>query len=163
MPDEIRDPHSKDMHIGPDHQLPAPKRSTSLRIVVWLIILVAFGLLFWWVMHRRSAPAAAGGRGRRGAAGGTVTVTRSKPPPRATSASTSTPSAPSPRYYTDTVVSQVTGVITEVLYREGQMVRTRASGWCRSIPRPYAANRHYRPGATRTRQTPTCSLRPRWT
>jgi multidrug efflux system membrane fusion protein len=137
MPDEIRDPQSKDMHIGPDHQLPAPKRSTSLRIVVWLIILVAFGLLFWWVMHQRQAPAAAGGRGRHGAGGAAVTVTTETAKSGDIGVYLDAIGTVTP-VYTDTVVSQVTGVITQVLYREGQMVR-KGQRLLQIDPRPFAA------------------------
>ena len=85
MQDDIRDtrdrqdkpePRATETHIGPDHQLPPPKRSGGVRILVWVVILLLFALLFWWVMHHRQAPAATGG-GRRAACGGTVTLTTS--------------------------------------------------------------------------------------
>ena len=126
MPDDIRDPQPNDTHIGPDHQLPAPRRSTSLRIVVWAIILVAFALLFWWILHHRQAPdaAAGGGGGRRGGPGGggpvtvsTETAKQGDMPVFLDAIGTVTP------VYTDVVVSQVTGAIANVYYREGQMVQ----------------------------------------
>ena len=88
-----------------------------------MIILVLFALLFVWVWKQHSAsstPAAGGGRG--GAAGGAVPITVAT----ATKGSigvyldalgTVTPT------YTDTITTQVTGVITAVHYREGQDVR----------------------------------------
>jgi multidrug efflux system membrane fusion protein len=90
---------------------------------IWVIILVLFALLFVWVWKQHSAsstPAAGGGRG--GAAGGAVPITVAT----ATKGSigvyldaigTVTPT------YTDTITTQVTGVITAVHYREGQDVR----------------------------------------
>src|ERR1700761_6650937 len=65
---------ASEQHIGPDHQLPPPKRSGGVRILVWLVILLLFALLFWWVLHHHQAPAAGGGGGRRAAMGGNVTL-----------------------------------------------------------------------------------------
>jgi len=90
---------------------------------IWVIILVAFGLLFFWVYKQHSASTAApGGAGnRRGAMAGPVPVTVAT----ATKGSigvyldaigTVTPT------YTDTITAQVTGVITAVNYREGQAI-----------------------------------------
>src|SRR3984957_1360084 len=89
MQDDIRDtrdrqiktePRATETHIGPDHQLAAPKRSGAIRLLVWVGILLLFALLFWWVMPRRQAPAATRG-GRRAAMGGTVTLSRSPAKP----------------------------------------------------------------------------------
>ncbi len=132
MQDDIRDtrdrqekpePRATDPYVGPDHQLPPPRRSTGVRILVWVIILALFGLLFWWVMHRKQAPAAAGG-GRRGAQGGTVTLNvrtakKGNIGVYLDAIGTVTP------VYTTTLISQVTGVLTQVNYREGQLVQPR--------------------------------------
>ncbi len=90
---------------------------------IWVIILLLFALLFVWVwkQHSASVTGAAGG-GRGGAMGGQVAITTAT----ATKGSigvyldaigTVTPT------YTDSITSQVTGVITAVHYREGQDVR----------------------------------------
>lgn len=89
---------------------------------IWVVILLLFGLLFFWVYKQHSASTAApGGNNRRGAMSGPVPVTLAT----ATKGSigvyldaigTVTPT------YTDTITSQVTGVITAVHYREGQTV-----------------------------------------
>jgi membrane fusion protein, multidrug efflux system len=105
---------------------------------VWIVILALFALLFWWVMHHRQAPAAAGGGGRRGAMGGTVTlnVRTAKKGPIAVyldAIGTVTP------VYTTTIVSQVTGNISDVRYREGQYVR-KGETLIQIDPRPFAAN-----------------------
>jgi multidrug efflux system membrane fusion protein len=146
MQDDIRDtrgrqekpePRATEPQIGPDHQLPPPRRSRGIRILVWAVILLLFGLLFWWVMHRKSAPAAAGG-GRRGAIGGTVTLNvrtakKGDIGVYLDAIGTVTP------VYTTTLVSQVTGVISEVRYREGQIVR-RGEPLIQIDPRPFQAN-----------------------
>src|ERR1700677_2642616 len=131
-------PRANDPFIGSDHQLAPPRRSTGVRILVWVIILVLFGLLFWWVMHRKQARAAAGGGGRRGAQGGTVTLNvrtakKGNIGVYLDAIGTVTP------VYTTTLISQVTGVISEVRYREGQLVR-RGEQLIQIDPRQYQAN-----------------------
>jgi multidrug efflux system membrane fusion protein len=147
MQDDIRDtrdrqekpePRANDPFIGSDHQLPPPRRSTGVRILVWVIILVLFGLLFWWVMHRKQAPAAAGAGGRRGAQGGTVTLNvrtakKGNIGVYLDAIGTVTP------VYTTTLISQVTGVLSQVNYREGQLVR-RGQNLIQIDPRQYQAN-----------------------
>jgi multidrug efflux system membrane fusion protein len=144
MQDDIRDtrnrhdqpePRTTDPHIGPEHQLPPPKRSGGIRLLVWLIILLAFGLLFWWVLHHRQTAAAP--TGRRAAAGGTVTLsiataTKGDIGVYLDAIGTVTP------VYTDTMTSQVTGVISQVHYREGQMVY-RGQPLVQIDPRPFQA------------------------
>jgi membrane fusion protein, multidrug efflux system len=141
MQDDIRETRDRqdkpEPHIGPDHQLSPPKRSSAIRIVVWLVILLAFGLLFWWVLSRRQAPAAAPG-GRRGAAGGTVTLTPSTAKKGSIGVYLDAIGTVTP-VYTDTIVSQVTGVISQVHYREGQLVR-RGQPLIQIDPRPFQAN-----------------------
>ena len=146
MQDDIRDtrdrqektePRATEPHIGPDHQLPPPRRSTGVRILVWVIILALFGLLFWWVMHRKPAPAAAGG-GRRGAMGAAVTLNvrtakKGNIGVYLDAIGTVTP------VYTTTLISQVTGVLSQVNYREGQLVQ-RGQTLIQIDPRQYQAN-----------------------
>jgi membrane fusion protein, multidrug efflux system len=150
MQDDIRDPRDRqektaplatEPPIGPEHQLRPPRRSTGVRILVWVVILILFALLFWWVMHHRQAPAAAAGRGggrRGGGAGGAVTlnVTAAKKGNIGVyldAIGTVTP------VYTTTLISQVTGIISEVRYREGQLVR-RGEPLIQIDPRPFQAN-----------------------
>jgi membrane fusion protein, multidrug efflux system len=109
---------------------PPPRRRRHRWI--WAVVLLAFGLLFYWVLHHEqkgqaagpgapSAPGASGG-GRRGMMGGSVPVT------------TATAHAGSVGVYVDaigtvtplhtvSINAQVTGTITAVNYREGQVVR----------------------------------------
>jgi multidrug efflux system membrane fusion protein len=114
---------------------------------IWVIILVLFGLLFFWVyrQHSASSTAPAGGSNRRGAMAGPVPVTLAT----ATKGSigvyldaigTVTPT------YTDTITSQVTGVITAVHYREGQTVK-KGDPLIDIDDRPYAAQLEEAQGA----------------
>jgi multidrug efflux system membrane fusion protein len=147
MQDDIRDPRARhetteprapEPHIGPNHQLPPPKRSTGVRVLVWVVILLLFALLFWWVMHRRQAPAAAGGGGRRAAMGGTVTLNTTTAKTGNIGVYLDAIGTVTP-VYTTTLVSQVTGVITQVRYREGQLVH-RGEPLIQIDPRPFQAN-----------------------
>jgi multidrug efflux system membrane fusion protein len=147
MQDDIRDtrarhdntePRAAETHIGPDHQLPPPKRSTGVRVLVWVVILLLFALLFWWVMHRRQAPAATGGGGRRGAIGGTVTLNTTTAKKGSIGVYLDAIGTVTP-VYTTTLISQVTGVISQVRYREGQLVH-RGEPLIQIDPRPFQAN-----------------------
>src|SRR5271156_3151134 len=113
-------PRANGTHIGPDHQLPPPHRSGWVRILVWLVILLAFGALFWWVMHHRQAPAARGG-GRRAMMGATVNLNIATAKQGSIGVYLDAIGTVTP-VYTATMTSQVTGTIAEVRYREGQMV-----------------------------------------
>jgi multidrug efflux system membrane fusion protein len=147
MQDDIRDtrdrqerpePRATEPHIGPDHQLSPPRRSGGIRILVWVVILLLFALLFWWVMHRKPAPAAAGGGGRRAAIGGTVTLNVRTAKTGNIGVYLDAIGTVTP-VYTTTLISQVTGVITQVNYREGQLVR-RGQTLIQIDPRQYQAN-----------------------
>ena len=147
MQDEIRDPRARhettepratEPQIGPSHQLPPPKRSTGVRVLVWVVILLLFALLFWWVMHHRQAPAAAGGGGRRAAAGAAVTLTTATAKQGSIGVYLDAIGTVTP-VYTTTIVSQVTGVINQVRYREGQLVH-RGQPLIQIDPRPFQAN-----------------------
>jgi multidrug efflux system membrane fusion protein len=141
MQDENRDPRATatQPRIGPDHQLPPPKRHGGLRVLVWVIILLAFAALFWWIMHHHSAaPAAGGGGGRRGAAGGTVNLTTATAHEGSIGVYIDAIGTVTP-LHTVTINSQVTGVITDVLYKEGQLVR-KGQQLIQIDPRPYQAN-----------------------
>ena len=88
------------------------------RAWIWLVVLLVFGLVFWWVYRSTNAPAAApAGRGGFGPV--TLTVAKASKGDIGiyqTAIGTVTP------VYTALIVSQVTGQITAVHYREGQMV-----------------------------------------
>ena len=103
-----------------------------------MVILLLFALLFWWVMHHRQAPAAAGGGGRRARPGGTVTLTTATAKQGNIGVYLDAIGTVTP-VYTTTIVSQVTGVISQVRYREGQLVH-RGQPLIQIDPRPFQAN-----------------------
>jgi len=92
---------------------------------IWVIVLLAFGLLFFWVYRQHSAsasaPAAPGGN-RRGAMGGPIPVTVATATKGSIGVYLNAIGTVTPTY-TDNITAEVTGVITAVHYREGQVVR----------------------------------------
>jgi membrane fusion protein, multidrug efflux system len=88
---------------------------------VWVLVLLAFGLLFYWVLHRQNKTEAAGpGGGRRFA--GMVPVTIATAHSGSVGVYVDAIGTVTP-LNTVSINAQVTGVITAVHYREGQMVR----------------------------------------
>jgi membrane fusion protein, multidrug efflux system len=111
--------------IGPDHQLPAPlakkPHHKSIRIVVWIILLLVFGIGFFLVLRHHEDTQKTATSSRRGTGGGVVTVTsvtarKGDIGVYLDAIGTVTP------VFTSSITSQVNGVILEVHYREGQMV-----------------------------------------
>lgn len=129
----------------PDHQLPPPttppatqppkKHSRVLRVATWLLVLLAFAFIFWKVWHHPAAPTTAKG-GRRAVTGPVTltaaTATKGNIGVYLQAIGTVTP------VYTDSITSQVTGLIKSVNYREGQMVR-RGDLLIQIDPSPYEA------------------------
>jgi len=104
---------------------PEPPGSRSKhRLWVWLVVLLIFGLLFWWVIRRSgsSATDTAGGAGRRMPTGGTVTATTATVTKGDLGVFLSAIGTVTP-VYTVSIVSQVTGEVVAVHYREGQLVQ----------------------------------------
>ncbi|MGA7523508.1 MAG: efflux RND transporter periplasmic adaptor subunit [Acidobacteriaceae bacterium] len=124
----------------PDHQLPPPNAAPPPRKRrhrwIWAVVLIAFGLLFYWVItqHQKSQQAAMG-RGHRGQ--GTVPVVPATAKTGSLGIYLSSIGTVTP-VYTDSMTAQVTGLITEVHYREGQTVR-KGDPLVEIDPRPYAA------------------------
>jgi membrane fusion protein, multidrug efflux system len=110
--------------IGTDHQLPAPppekpKQSGVVRLIVWVLLLLIFGVGFFLVLRHHDEPKPATGRH---AAGGTATITtvtaqQGNIGVYLDSIGTVTP------VYTSSITSQVNGIVTAVHYKEGQLVR----------------------------------------
>ncbi len=105
----------------PDPQLPPPsqpRRSRGFRLMVWVAILVLFGILFWAIIVHKQTTAPR--RGRLAFAGSvTLTAATAKKGDIGVylqAIGTVTP------IHTDTITSQVSGMISRVNYREGQMV-----------------------------------------
>jgi multidrug efflux system membrane fusion protein len=126
-------------HVGPDHQLPSPRpephRSHTVRILIWVLILLLFGLLFWAVLRHQKAAKAPSGRAAM--MGGTVTVTAATAKKGDIGVYLNAIGTVTP-VYTDVITSQVTGLVSEVHYREGQMVR-KGDPLIDIDPRPYQA------------------------
>ncbi len=128
---------------GGDHTTPPPpskpKRSLFKRVVVWLVILLIFAGLFVLTLRQKSAPqAAAQGGGRRAMLGGTVSVIPATAMKGDIGVYQEAIGTVTP-VYTSTIVSQITGVIVAVHYKEGQLVH-KGDPLIDIDPRPYEAN-----------------------
>jgi membrane fusion protein, multidrug efflux system len=104
---------------------------------VWAVVLILFGLLFWWVIqHQQKAQTAATAGGRRGGFGPvpvtTATARRGSMNVYFDALGTVTP------VYTANITAQVTGVVTAVHYREGQVVE-KGDPLIDIDPRPFEA------------------------
>jgi membrane fusion protein, multidrug efflux system len=98
---------------------------TSRRWWIWAAVLLAFGGLFYWVLHQhnQSQQAVNGGRsGRRGAISGPVPVTYATATKGSLGVYQNAIGTVTP-VYTDTITPEVTGVVTDVHFREGQYVK----------------------------------------
>jgi multidrug efflux system membrane fusion protein len=118
-----REQHSQP-HIGLDHQLPAPppRRSNTVRVLVWVVILLAFGIGIYLVLNRKDTPDASAAGGRRGAGAGPVTLTVATAQQGDLGVYLDAIGTVTP-VYTASITSQVNGLITAVHYKEGQLVR----------------------------------------
>jgi multidrug efflux system membrane fusion protein len=121
--------------IPPDHQLPPPRhRHRILTIVLSLAILAVFVLVFVYVLRTKNNPAATPS-GRQAGGDATVTLATAKTGDIGLyldSIGTVTP------VYTDSITSQVNGVLTQVHYQEGQLVK-KGDPLIDIDPSPYAA------------------------
>ncbi|HTX75212.1 MAG TPA: efflux RND transporter periplasmic adaptor subunit [Terracidiphilus sp.] len=105
---------------------------------VWVVVLLAFGLLFYWAWHHeQKSQAATTGGGRRGMVGGIVPVTTATAQTGSIGIYLDAIGTVTPIYF-DSITSQVTGVITAVHYREGQMVH-KGDPLVDIDPRPFEA------------------------
>ena len=118
--DAIRDPgHMLPAHATPSAPPLPPQKQHASRFIVWGILLLLFAAVFYWVMHHHQE-AAASSPPRRGA-GGVVpvvpaTVQQGDIGVYQQAIGTVTP------VFTASLTAQITGVITAVHYREGQLV-----------------------------------------
>jgi membrane fusion protein, multidrug efflux system len=128
---------------SPDHQQPAPSDvpARGKKYWIWAIILLIICLIVYWAYHRHgeeqpSQSSSAGGGGRHGFVGPvTLTIaTATKGDIGVYLDAIGTVTA----LYTDSITAQVTGVITAVHYKEGQMVR-KGDPLIDIDPRPYEA------------------------
>jgi multidrug efflux system membrane fusion protein len=113
--------------VPTDHQLPSSTEPMEpahkgTRILVWLAVLLFFGASFYLVLHHHPAPAAGAGGGRRGAGGGPVALTSATARQGSIGVYVDAIGTATP-VYTSSITSQVNGIVTEVHFREGQLVR----------------------------------------
>jgi membrane fusion protein, multidrug efflux system len=111
------------------------RKSTWQRLFVWAALLIAFGVIFLLVL-RHHDDAQSGASSRRGASGPVTVVTtvaqKGNIGVYLDAIGTVTP------IYTDSITSQVTGMVTQVHYQEGQLVR-KGQSLIDIDPRPYEA------------------------
>ncbi len=134
-----------DLKSSPSNQIPAhapagdpssPARKRRHRWV-WAVVLLLFGLLFYWVIqHQQKSQAAAMGGGRH-MMGGIVPVTTATARAGSIGVYLDAIGTVTPLYL-DSITAQVTGVVTAVHYREGQMVR-KGDPLIDIDPRPFEA------------------------
>jgi multidrug efflux system membrane fusion protein len=113
-------------HVGPDHQLPEHAgggSSKSVKVIVWVAILLIFGAAYYLIEHHKTVPTTAGGGGgRRGAAGGTVVLTTATATQGDIGVYVDAIGTVTP-VYTANITAQVSGPVTAVHFKEGQLVR----------------------------------------
>jgi multidrug efflux system membrane fusion protein len=119
-----------DSPIPPDHQLPPPDAGTpkppkKRRQWLWILLLLLFAVIFVLILRHqddsKKTAAGAGAGGRRGF-GGPVTLNTAEAKKGDIGVYLDAIGTVTP-VYTTTIYNQVTGVLTGVYYREGQMVR----------------------------------------
>ncbi len=108
---------------------------------IWAVILLLFGLLFYWVIRQHNESQQAmngGGRGRgRFSMAGPVPVSYATANKGSIGVYLDAIGTVTP-VYTDSITAQVTGVVTDVHYHEGQFVR-KGDPLIDIDDRPYAA------------------------
>ena len=135
-----------DSPIPPHHQLPehaGERPPRKHRVWAWIVVFLVFGILIWVVWHHKSAAADAGGR--RGMMGGpvaTITAKATEGDIGVYQEAIGTVTA----VHTAQIVSQVTGVVESVHYKEGQLVQ-RGTPLVDIDPRQYAATLKQAEGA----------------
>jgi len=124
--------------IDPQHELPpasSPHKSRWPRLFVWAALLLTFGVIFFLVLHgheetQSTAPS-------RRAVTGPVTVTIATAQKGNIGVYLAAIGTVTP-IYTDSITSQVTGMVSKVHYQEGQLLR-KGEALIDIDPRPYEA------------------------
>ena len=130
-------------HIGLDHQLAAKNVAPGhkgLRVLVWILLLLCFAAGIFVVLRShqvsQNAPGGGGG-GRSGNLGGAVAITTATAQKGNIGVYVNAIGTVTP-VYTASITSQVNGIVTEVHYTEGQMVK-KGDPLIEIDPRPYEA------------------------
>jgi multidrug efflux system membrane fusion protein len=144
MPDNTQDKPedkpakiNKPTPIGPSHQLAAPARPRhKVRwIVIWVLVLLALvvaGVLIWRSHEATEKAAAAARKPKPGISITTATAQKGNIGVYLDSIGTVTP------VFTDSITSQVTGLVVAVHYQEGQLI-AKGDPLVDIDPRPYRA------------------------
>ena len=120
-------------HRKPSEQVDAPPRSSHTLVWVVVVILLLLGILYFYRQHQKAAQAAAQAKQPRPSAPISTTIARTGDIGVYINAlGTVTP------VYTATITSRVDGQITNVAYREGQMVH-KGDLLIEIDPRPFQA------------------------
>lgn len=109
-------------HIGLDHQLPPPPppQHKAVRVIVWIVLLLIFAVGFVLVLRHHDDPAAAK-KSAKGAGFGPVTLTTASAEKGNIGSYLDAIGTVTP-VYTSSITSQVNGIVTEVHFKEGQVV-----------------------------------------
>jgi membrane fusion protein, multidrug efflux system len=125
MPEDRMETPPPASSIDPSHQLPPASqpdkshKSKWQRPIVWIAILLVFGIIFWLVMrHHDEGQSAAPSRR---SAGGTVTITAATAEKGNIGVYLDAIGTVTP-IYTASITSEVTGLVSQVHYREGEIV-----------------------------------------
>jgi multidrug efflux system membrane fusion protein len=121
--------------IGPDHQLPPPRRSRWVLWTVLLLLLVLVVVVI--VVIRKNDEKAAAAKKARAAVKPAVTVTVTTARQGDIGVYVDAIGTVTP-VYTSTITAQAGGIITDVHYREGQAVK-KGDSLIEIDPRPYEA------------------------
>jgi multidrug efflux system membrane fusion protein len=138
MQEERMDTKPPASSLDPQHQLPPaspPHKSKWARLFVWAALLLTFGVIFFLVLHRHEDTQSAAPSRR--AVTGPVTVTIATAQKGNIGVYLAAIGTVTP-VYTDSIISQVTGMVSKVHYQEGQLVR-KGQALIDIDPRPYEA------------------------
>ena len=129
--------YNEQSHIGPEHQLPPPPpQHKATRVIVWIVLLLIFGIGFLLVL-RHHDDAATTKKSPKGAGGGPVTLTTATAVKGNIGVYLDAIGTVTP-VYTSSITSQVNGIVTDVHFKEGQIVR-KGDALIEIDARPYQA------------------------
>lgn len=114
-----------------------PELKPKHRLWVWIVVLLIFALVFWWVLRKDKQQASSTASMGRGAFGGPVTATVATASKGEIGVYLNAIGTVTP-VYTASIVSQVTGQVIDVHFREGQLVK-KGDPLVDIDPRPYEA------------------------
>jgi multidrug efflux system membrane fusion protein len=123
--------------VRPEASYPAAGRSKTKKVIVWIAVLLIAAGLFYWVLHSQTTPQTAAQQGKRAAGFGAIAVIPATAQKGDIGVYLEAIGTVTP-VYTSSVTSQVTGLVTAVRYREGQLVH-KGEALVEIDPRPFVA------------------------